>query len=261
MIGINNRLGISERRSRHFPPPKMPSVAPVNCRPVPCLVRARGCLPRNGMQRPRRKAQTFTIMNPFGTRFVYSGAGRLIGETGSRISCYFLANPSLRFLLLVFNQERQVEICQENKKFGSHCTEVSVERIHSRIRNPSWTSFAVYCYPSCTAVSGCCALAVQLVRNWNTSRILYAPIRVEWFIVPSNPHRKPSRNSEAVSCGRRCCTYNTSVCLCIIRSLSLFSCCPPEVPKACLLTVNPSPPFLSEVYLDAPAASLAGRQK
>ena len=32
---------------------------------------------------------------------------------------------------------------QENKKIGSRYTEVSVERTHSQIRNPAWTSFPV----------------------------------------------------------------------------------------------------------------------
>ena len=41
---------------------------------------------------------------------------------------------------------------QENKQFGSHYAEVSVERTHSQIRNPSWVSFPVLIY--------------RKIRNW-----------------------------------------------------------------------------------------------
>ena len=42
---------------------------------------------------------------------------------------------------------------QENKKFGSRCTECGVERTHSRIRNADWTSFPVSYLVPCTLSS------------------------------------------------------------------------------------------------------------
>ena len=41
---------------------------------------------------------------------------------------------------------------QENKKFGSRYTEISVERTHSQIRNSSWASFPVSYKVFCTCI-------------------------------------------------------------------------------------------------------------
>ena len=43
------------------------------------------------------------------------------------------------------NKENRLTI-QENKKFGSHYTEVSAEHTNPQIRNPAWTVFPVSCW-------------------------------------------------------------------------------------------------------------------